>query len=151
MLSEEQIDRYTRQFVLSDWSTAFQTSLRDISVAIPAHVESAARYLVAAGIGGIKIISEDTQAKVKLEEELKDFDPEVNTAPSSVKYLIHLKDEQPKIAATFRIEIDLDGTIVLFEGEEIIETVTEFSPSRDSLFCGTTASLLLLNFEKSRI
>ena len=54
-LSENEIIRYSRQLILSNWSLERQNLIKKFSISIPASLELTIKYLSALGIGKINI------------------------------------------------------------------------------------------------
>ncbi len=62
MLTEEQIERYSRQLLLPGWGSRQQQKLLSSSVAISGRAEVAARYLIGAGVGTVTFLGDVTEA-----------------------------------------------------------------------------------------
>ena len=55
-LTEDQIERYSRQLLLPGWGTREQRALGDAYVTVSARAEAAALYLAGAGVGRISLL-----------------------------------------------------------------------------------------------
>ncbi len=61
VLTTSEIDRYQRQLILRGWSSEFQSSLKSLTVLIPAQYPSLCFYLLGAGVGNILISGEPSK------------------------------------------------------------------------------------------
>ena len=59
-LTDNEIQRYSRQLILQNWGSAQQSSLKSMSVAVSCELPSAALYLAASGVGRILLLGEST-------------------------------------------------------------------------------------------
>ena len=79
MLSAEELKRYSRQLIVTGWGIKEQLILKQLRVAIPSSLPSAALYLSAAGVSEIILYGTDPQSENDLgqnfKEHLKAFNP----------------------------------------------------------------------------
>lgn len=73
-LTAHEIERYSRQLILSTWSAEKQLRLKHTSIAIDSKLKSAAFYLVAAGAQNICLYGKRDEA---LEKSLKELDANI--------------------------------------------------------------------------
>ncbi len=81
-LSDEGVDRYSRQLVLPEWSEAAQLALREASVLVVgagALGSPVAAYLAGAGVGRIGIVDSDDVEVSNLHRQPLHFTPDVGT------------------------------------------------------------------------
>src|SRR3954466_14223488 len=79
-LSESELERYSRQLVLPEWSGAAQERLKAASVIVVglgALGSPVATYLVAAGVGTVGVVDEDTVELSNLHRQPLHFTPDV--------------------------------------------------------------------------
>lgn len=94
-LSPTEIERYSRQLVLRDWTAERQLRLRGTTCLIDADFEFAARYLVAAGMGQTVICG---NARGGFLEELQALNPDVEVTaaadfPAEESAIVVCKDD----------------------------------------------------------
>jgi hypothetical protein len=70
-LSREEIDRYSRQLLLPNWSSELQESLRNTTILVDARLDTLAIYAAAVGIGRIVLAGENTELLRDLSNDLK--------------------------------------------------------------------------------
>ena len=82
-LSDEAVERYSRQLVLPEWSATAQLILRDASVLVVgagALGSPVASYLVGAGVGRLGIVDDDEVELSNLPRQTLHFTPDVGVA-----------------------------------------------------------------------
>ena len=82
-LSGEDVDRYSRQLVLPEWSEAAQLALREASVLVVgagALGSPVATYLAGAGVGRVGIVDSDAVEISNLHRQPLHFTPDVGVA-----------------------------------------------------------------------
>ena len=97
-LSDAEIDRYSRQLVLPEWSEAAQLALREASVLIVgagALGSPVASYLAGAGVGRLGIVDDDAVELSNLPRQTLHFTPDLGVAkaPSAAAKLRFLNPE----------------------------------------------------------
>jgi len=97
-LADAELERYSRQLVLPEWSGAAQERLRDASaivVGAGALGSPVATYLAAAGVGRLGIVDEDAVELSNLHRQPLHFTPDigVNKAASAAAKLAFLNPE----------------------------------------------------------
>lgn len=68
-LSSEQVQRYSRQLMLPQWSARFQMALASVAVAVPREYGITALYLAAAGVGRLVVFGDAPTAPEARESE----------------------------------------------------------------------------------
>ncbi len=80
-LSDSELERYSRQLVLPEWSGAAQERLRSASVVlvgVGALGSPAGQYLAAAGVGRIGVVDDDTVELSNLNRQPLHFTPDIS-------------------------------------------------------------------------
>jgi len=98
-LREEEIDRYSRQLVLPEWSEAAQLALREASVLIVgagALGSPVAAYLAGAGVGRLGIVDSDAVELSNLHRQTLHFTPDLG-APKAESAAAKLRFLNPEI------------------------------------------------------
>lgn len=108
-LSDDELDRYSRQLVLPEWSGAAQERLRDASVIVVgagALGSPVATYLAAAGVGHIGVVDGDVVELSNLHRQPLHFTPDLglNKADNAVVKLSALNPEVQIDAYPVRLE-----------------------------------------------
>ena len=96
--SDSELERYSRQFVLPEWSAAAQSALRDASVMViglGALGSPVATYLAAAGVGRIGLVDGDVVELSNLHRQPLHFTPDIGVgkADSAAHKLAFLNPE----------------------------------------------------------
>lgn len=82
-LAEEELERYSRQLVLPEWSEQAQLALREASVLVVgagALGSPVALYLAAAGVGRLGIVDHDRVERSNLHRQLLHYTPDLGVA-----------------------------------------------------------------------
>jgi adenylyltransferase/sulfurtransferase len=122
-LDDAELDRYSRQLVLPQWSERTQVTLRDASVLVigaGALGSPVALYLAGAGVGRLGIADSDRVELSNLHRQLLHFTPDVGVAKahSAAAKLAFLNPEVEVVPYEVRVEADnLPG---LLEGHDLV-------------------------------
>ena len=123
LLTEEEIDRYSRQLALPEWSELAQLSLRDASVLVVgagALGSPVALYLAGAGVGRIGIVDSDVVEISNLHRQPIHFTPDtgvpkVDSAASKLQFL------NPEVMVEpYQVWFDADNGAGLVEGQDLV-------------------------------
>jgi molybdopterin-synthase adenylyltransferase len=133
MLSEREIDRYSRQLVLPEWSGATQERLKAataIVVGAGALGSPAATYLACAGVGRIGVVDGDWVELSNLQRQPLHFTPDIDTqkAESAAQKLGVLNTEIT--AEPYPVEIDADNARAIVIGADVVLDCTDSFASR---------------------
>ena len=98
-LSESELERYSRQLVLPEWSGAAQESLRGASVIVVgagALGSPVATYLAAAGVGHIGVVDHDAVELSNLHRQPLHFTPDLGL-PKATAAAVKLRALNPEV------------------------------------------------------
>ena len=101
-LTESQIERYSRQLLLTGWGSAEQVRLARAAIGVSAKAEIALRYLVGAGIGSVAVLGDEMPQDVI--EDVQLLNPEVEISRLEWR-------SQPTLDAAIVFEEDLEGEL----------------------------------------
>jgi molybdopterin-synthase adenylyltransferase len=133
MLSERDIERYSRQLVLPEWSGAVQQRLKDASAIVigaGALGSPAATYLACAGVGRIGIVDGDWVEVSNLQRQPLHYTPDIDAqkAESAAQKLGVLNTE---IAVEpYPVEIDGDNAAAIVAGADVVLDCTDSFATR---------------------
>jgi molybdopterin/thiamine biosynthesis adenylyltransferase len=122
-LSPAELERYSRQLVLPEWSEAAQLALRRASVVVigaGALGSPVATYLVAAGVGRLGLIDDDAVEPSNLARQFLHFTPDVGVpkAESAAAKLRFLNPEG--VVEPYRVRLDADNAGGLVAGHDLV-------------------------------
>jgi molybdopterin/thiamine biosynthesis adenylyltransferase len=123
LLSEDEIERYSRQLVLPEWSELTQVALRDASVLVigaGALGSPVALYLTGAGVGRLGIADSDVVEISNLHRQPLHFTPD-NGVPKTESAASKLRFLNPQVLVeTYRVRVDADNAAGLVEGHDLV-------------------------------
>ena len=133
LLSEAEMERYSRQLVLPEWSEGAQLALRDASVlviGVGALGSPVALYLAGAGVGRLGIADSDVVEVSNLPRQPLHFTPDagVSKADSAAAKLRFLNPEI--VVETYPVWVDETNVAGLVEGQDLIIDCTDSFESR---------------------
>jgi len=123
LLTEEEIERYSRQLVLPEWSELAQVALRDASVLIVgagALGSPVALYLAGAGVGRIGLVDSDVVEVSNLHRQPVHFTPDtgvpkVESAAAKLRFL-----NPGVLVEPYQVRLDADNAAGLVEGQDLV-------------------------------
>jgi molybdopterin/thiamine biosynthesis adenylyltransferase len=123
LLSEAEIERYSRQLVLPEWSELAQVALRDASVLVigaGALGSPVALYLAGAGVGRLGIVDSDVVEISNLARQPVHFTPDngvakVESAASKLRFL------NPEVLVEpYQVRLTEENVAGLIEGQDLV-------------------------------
>ncbi|HEY7075014.1 MAG TPA: HesA/MoeB/ThiF family protein [Solirubrobacteraceae bacterium] len=122
-LSEADMDRYSRQLLLAEWSEAAQLALREASVLVigaGALASPAAAYLAGAGVGRLGIVDSDVVEISNLPRQHLHFTPDegqpkVESAAAKLRFL-----NPDVLVETYQVWLDDGNAAALVEGNDLV-------------------------------
>jgi molybdopterin-synthase adenylyltransferase len=132
-LTEREIERYSRQLVLADWSGATQERLRNASAIVigaGALGSPAATYLAAAGVGRIGVVDGDWVEVSNLQRQPLHYTPDLarQKAESAAQKLAVLNTDIT--VEPYPVEVDADNAAAIVMGADVVLDCTDSFESR---------------------
>jgi len=132
-LADAELERYSRQLGLPEWSERAQLALRTASVLIVgagALGSPAALYLAAAGIGRLGIVDDDAVGLPDLQGEPLHFSPDVGVAKvhSAAAKLGYLNPEVEVVP--YQVRVEASNAAGLLEGHDLVVDGSDVSATR---------------------
>jgi molybdopterin/thiamine biosynthesis adenylyltransferase len=122
-LGDAELERYSRQLVLPEWSEAAQLALRRASVLVVgagALGSPVATYLAAAGVGRIGLVDDDDVEPSNLARQFLHFTPDVGV-PKAESAAAKLRFLNPEIVVEpYRVRLDADNAAGLVAGQDVV-------------------------------
>ena len=122
-LSDAELDRYSRQLVLPEWSEAAQVALREAAVLVigaGALGSPVATYLAGAGVGRIGIADDDEVALSNLHRQHLHFTPDVGV-PKAASAAAKLAFLNPEIVVEpYQVRFEPANAAALVEGQDLV-------------------------------
>lgn len=123
LLSEAELERYSRQLLLPEWTEMAQLALRDASVLVigaGALGSPVALYLAGAGVGRLGIADDDTVDVSNLHRQPLHFTPDVGV-PKTESAAAKLRFLNPDvIVEPYRVRVDETNAVGLVEGQDLV-------------------------------
>lgn len=123
LLNDAELDRYSRQLLLPEFTEMAQLSLRDASVLVVgagALGSPVAMYLAGAGVGRLGIADDDTVEVSNLHRQLLHFTPDVGT-PKTESAASKLRFLNPEIIVEpYQVRVDEANAPGLVEGQDLV-------------------------------
>jgi molybdopterin/thiamine biosynthesis adenylyltransferase len=122
-LTDEEIERYSRQLVLPEWGAAAQLAVNEASVLVigaGALGAPVALYLAGAGVGRIGILDDDVVELSNLHRQLLHFTPDVGVAKaeSAAAKLRYLNPDI--VVEPYHVHAGADNAAALVEGQDLV-------------------------------
>ena len=122
-LSGEELERYSRQLVLPEWSEAAQLALRSASVVVigaGALGSPVATYLAAAGVGRLGLVDDDAVERSNLARQFLHFTPDLGV-PKAESAAAKLRFLNPEIVVEpYRMRLDADNAAGVVAGHDLV-------------------------------
>jgi molybdopterin/thiamine biosynthesis adenylyltransferase len=122
-LSDSELDRYSRQLVLPEWSGAAQERLRSASVIVVglgALGSPVALYLAAAGVGHLGVVDEDTVELSNLHRQPLHFTPDIGI-PKAANASVKLGALNPEIQIDpYPVRLDAANAEPIVMGADLV-------------------------------
>ena len=123
MLTDAEIERYSRQLVLPEWTELSQLALRDASVLVigaGALGSPVATYLVGAGVGRLGIADDDVVELSNLHRQHLHFTPDTGV-PKTESAAAKLRFLNPEVVVEpYRVRVDPGNAAALVEGQDLV-------------------------------
>ena len=123
LLTDAELERYSRQLVLPEWTEMAQLALRDASVLVigaGALGSPVALYLAGAGVGRLGIADDDAVELSNLHRQLLHFTPDIGVAKveSAATKLRFLNPEI--VVEPYQVRVDATNARGLIEGQDLV-------------------------------
>src|SRR5215813_12173297 len=123
LLSDAEMDRYSRQLLLPEFSELAQLALRDANVLVigaGALGSPVAAYLVGAGVGRLGIADDDAVELSNLHRQHLHFTPDAG-APKAESAAAKLRFLNPEVLVEpYRVRVDADNARGLVEANDLV-------------------------------
>jgi molybdopterin/thiamine biosynthesis adenylyltransferase len=133
LLDEGEMERYSRQQLLPEWTEMSQIALRDASVLVigaGALGSPVALYLAGAGVGRLGIVDDDDVEISNLHRQPLHFTPDVGE-PKAESAAAKLRFLNPDIVVeAYRMRVDETNAAGLVEGQDLIVDCSDSFESR---------------------
>jgi molybdopterin/thiamine biosynthesis adenylyltransferase len=148
VLSDAEMDRYSRQLLLPEWSEAAQVALREASVLVigaGALGSPVASYLAGAGVGRLGIVDSDVVEISNLPRQHLHFTPDagqpkVESAASKLRFL-----NPDVLVETYQVWLDDGNAAALVEGNDLVVDCSDSFDTRynvNAACCDATVPLV---------
>jgi molybdopterin/thiamine biosynthesis adenylyltransferase len=122
-LTDEEIERYSRQLVLPEWGTAAQLAVSEACVLVVgagALAAPVALYLAGAGVGRIGILDDDAVELSNLQRQLLHFTPDIGV-PKAESAAAKLRFLNPGIVVEpYQVRFEEGNAAALLEGQDLV-------------------------------
>jgi molybdopterin/thiamine biosynthesis adenylyltransferase len=123
LLSDAEMDRYSRQLLLPEWSELAQLALRDASVLVigaGALGSPVALYLAGGGVGRLGVVDDDDVELSNLHRQPLHFTPDTGQ-PKAESAAAKLRFLNPDIVVeAYRMRVDATNAAGLVEGQDLV-------------------------------
>src|SRR3954469_4004677 len=123
LLSEDEIERYSRQLLLPEWTELAQVALRDASVLVigaGALGSPVALYLAGAGVGRLGIADSDIVEVSNLHRQHVHFSPDIGV-PKVESAAAKLRFLNPDVLVEpYQVRLDAENAPGLVEGQDLV-------------------------------
>src|SRR4051794_38293745 len=123
LLDEGEMERYSRQLLLPEWTEMSQIALRDASVLVigaGALGSPVGLYLAGAGVGRLGIVDDDEVELSNLHRQPLHFTPDIGqpkaeSAAAKLRFL-----NQDIVVEAYRTRVDESNAVGLVEGQDLV-------------------------------
>jgi molybdopterin/thiamine biosynthesis adenylyltransferase len=123
LLNEGEMERYSRQLILPEWTEMSQIALRDASVLVigaGALGSPVGMYLAGAGVGRLGVVDDDDVELSNLHRQPLHFTPDVGE-PKAESAAAKLRFLNPDIVVeAYRMRVDDTNAAGLIEGQDLV-------------------------------
>jgi molybdopterin/thiamine biosynthesis adenylyltransferase len=147
-LSDAELERYSRQLVMPEWSEAAQLALRRANVLVVgagALGSPVATYLAGAGVGRIGLVDNDDVEPSNLARQFLHFTPDVGV-PKAESAAAKLRFLNPEVVIEpYRVRLDTDNAAGLVAGQDLVVDCSDSFATRyavNAACCGAGVPLV---------
>lgn len=151
-LTPQEIERYSRQLILPEWSLAMQEHFKRLSVEMPTEYPQLALYLAAVGVGELRLTSESEAMR----NRIRAFNPYVALCPASTSNTSavasfsiapqkELNVKIPQGLHQANVWADIDSKLVTLHSA-CYEKEVPLPTCSDKNLVSTTAALLIIDW-----
>jgi molybdopterin/thiamine biosynthesis adenylyltransferase len=123
LLNQDEMERYSRQLILPEWTELSQIALRDASVLVigaGALGSPVALYLAGAGVGRLGVVDDDDVELSNLHRQPLHFTPDIGE-PKAESAAAKLRFLNPDIVVeAYRMRVDETNAVGLIEGQDLV-------------------------------
>jgi molybdopterin/thiamine biosynthesis adenylyltransferase len=148
LLSDDELERYSRQLLLPEWTELGQVALRDASVLVigaGALGSPVALYLAGAGVGRLGIADDDDVELSNLHRQPLHFTPDLGV-PKADSAAAKLRFLNPEIVVeSYRVRVDAANAAGLIEGQDLVIDCSDSFETRyavNAACCATGIDLI---------
>jgi molybdopterin-synthase adenylyltransferase len=148
VLSDAELERYSRQLVLPEWSEAAQLALRSASVLVigaGALGSPVAAYLAGAGVGRLGLVDDDDVELSNLHRQHLHFTPDLGVAKAE-SAAAKLRFLNPDVLVeAYRVRLDPDSAPGLVAGHDLVVDCSDSFATRyavNAACCAAGVSLV---------
>jgi molybdopterin/thiamine biosynthesis adenylyltransferase len=146
-IPDDDLERYSRQLVLPEWSERAQLALHGASVLVVgagALGSPVAFYLAGAGVGRLGIVDGDEVELSNLHRQHLHFTPDVG-APKARSAAAKLRFLNPGVVVEpYQVRLDADNAGMIIEGSDLVVDCSDSFATRYALNVACCAAGLLL-------
>jgi molybdopterin-synthase adenylyltransferase len=136
LLSDDEVERYSRQLLLPEWTELAQVALRDASVLVVgsgALGSPVSLYLAGAGVGRIGLVDSDIVEVSNLHRQHVHFTPDVGV-PKVESAAAKLRFLNPSVLVEpYQVRLDADNAPGLVEGQDLVVDCSDGFETRYAL------------------
>jgi molybdopterin/thiamine biosynthesis adenylyltransferase len=123
VLSDPEIERYSRQLVLPEWGEAAQRAMSEAGVLVigaGALGSPVALYLAGAGVGRLGIVDDDAVELSNLHRQLLHFTPDLGV-PKAESAAAKLRFLNPDVVVEpYQVHVDAENATPMVDGQDLV-------------------------------